>query len=370
MSVEELTTPKPRKSLDEIAALMAENYVKNRNPEEAATDKTDDAGEVEATHVDADDDGQPEQEPVVDEAANEEATVEDGPESGVEEEPAQEPQQENEEAEDFVLSDDDLIALDDTDDAEAVPLRDLKAAYKADPTIVAKVKEQEAATSNALRIQAQAQETSQKLRASTEYVMRVMGDTFTQPLYGPPDDTLKQTDPAQYIQRMDLYNQDQVRIAKTKEALIGALQQHAQQEEETLNTRRAQELELLHKAVPALRSPDEKIKASASKDILDAAEHYGFTAEDVKMGVDHRMFKMAYDAQQYRKLLNKTTATTQEGTPEEQLKVKQTRTLRSKSSTAKTRATAKARRIKTLKAKAAKSGKADDIATYMAAKRS
>ena len=82
---------------------------------------------------------------------------------------------------------------------------------------------------------------------------------------------------------------------------------------------------------------------------------------------------MAYDAQQYRKMMANTQVQIgkKAPTPKEKLEAKKNkvRTLRPQGTSAKTRATAKARRIKTLKNTAQKTGKVDDVANYIAASR-
>jgi hypothetical protein len=80
---------------------------------------------------------------------------------------------------------------------------------------------------------------------------------------------------------------------------------------------------------------------------------------------------MAYDAQQYRKILANSSKTVDDIKEKVSTKVtSQTRTLRPRGTVAKDRLSAQAKTIKVLKATAKKSGKPEDVAALIAAKRS
>ena len=99
---------------------------------------------------------------------------------------------------------------------------------------------------------------------------------------------------------------------------------------------------------------------------MDAAAHYGFSPNEVNEAIDHRVYQMAYDAQQYRKLMSKST---KQDTLEELAKEKvkaQTRTLRSRGTSAKNRLSAQAKKVKIVKARAKKTGRVDDVAEFIA----
>lgn len=367
------------KSLDDIAALIAENTLKMRgitSDEEPLTDDSEDDVELLDPSDSTDDTDSAEDNDRGSENTDDDDDPADDDEVLSEDEPDTSGESETDDDELF-LSDDDLVALgEETDeDFEEVSLGTLKQTYLADKTIAAKVEEQNEATRNALLIRSQAEDESHKLRAAAESIINTMGTQLLQPLVNPPNETLKTSNPQLYIQQNDLYTQDQQRIADARKMLVDAFDQHGEQQRKAHQTRKQQEFQILHTKVPALNDSDPKVKAQASQDILDAAEFYGFTADDVNGAADHRIFRMAYDAQQYRKMMSNASVTTKGNTkitPKEKLEQKRTktRTLRSQNTTAKSRQTAQARRIKTLKNTAQKSGKVDDVANFIAASRS
>ncbi len=99
------------------------------------------------------------------------------------------------------------------------------------------------------------------------------------------------------------------------------------------------------------------------KDILDAANHYGFAPEEVNNSADHRVFMMAYDAvSEAPRLVER-----REGRTQKRPIASQPRVLRSKGTQA---GVSKAqKRVKVLKSKASTTGKAEDVANFMAARR-
>jgi hypothetical protein len=83
---------------------------------------------------------------------------------------------------------------------------------------------------------------------------------------------------------------------------VQALEAHNNKLKEVKTAYKTEEMNILLQQIPALRSEDRAARAQASQDIIDAAAFYGFTPDEINEAADHRVFKMAYDAQQYRKL--------------------------------------------------------------------
>ena len=360
-----------RKSLDEIAAMMAENTMKMRKPAQVPNEVTPDAEEAEAVvqdevpagdgavagreeDVNVDDDNEPEIDAT--DANDEEGAgaVDAGADSG-------------DDGYDLEIDDDTLFAL---DDETEVSFKELKARYNIDEETKTLVETQRSATQEALVTRQKAVEDSEKARRAATAVFEHFQNIIATPQVSKPDESLKTSNPAQYIQHLEYYNQDQARIRDQQADLHKAFDQHLEAEKEIKNNLRAQMINKLTEVLPALKSSDAKVKQAASQDIIQAARHYGFKDEEVNEALDYRLYQMAHDAQQYRKIMEKSgnQATTEE---EKKTRVKnQTRTLRPRGTTAKNRLTAKAKRVKAVKTKAQSTGRVDDVADFIAAQKS
>jgi len=360
-----------RKSLDEIAAMMAENTMKMRKPAQVPNEVTPDAEEAKAVvqdevpagdgavagreeDVNVDDDNEPEVNAT--DADDEEGagTVDAGADSG-------------DDGYDLEIDDDTVFAL---DDETEVSFKELKARYNIDEETKTLAETQRSATQEALVTRQKAVEDSEKARRAATAVFEHFQNIIATPQVSKPDESLKTSNPAQYIQHLEYYNQDQARIRDQQADLHKAFDQHLEAEKEIKNNLRAQMINKLTEVLPALKSSDAKVKQAASQDIIQAARHYGFKDEEVNEALDYRLYQMAHDAQQYRKIMEKSgnQATTEE---EKKTRVKnQTRTLRPRGTTAKNRLTAKAKRVKAVKTKAQSTGRVDDVADFIAAQKS
>ena len=346
------------KSLDEIAALMAQNTMEMRGmTDEAEQPSTEDIVEDDAEEIQN-------TEPEQGHSAVEEADDDEQSDPEVDGDDEEDPQL-GDELEDLILQDDDLVFID--DDTE-MTFAELKSFATADKTIAEKAKEQSEAAIEAVRIRDQARHDSEKIVAAAKKVMELAGDNLVQELVSKPD-------PAQYNNMEDFrrhqqaYEQDQTRVQTAKQALLDVVEQHRKDTEEAHEQRKAEEFALLHQKVPALASQDKAVKAAASQDILDAAAFYGFSKADVDLAADHRLFQMAYDAQQYRKTLQ--PATKEEVTMEKKIDKarRRARTLRSGGTSAKMRQTTKARHVKSTKEAAEKRGSVENVANFIVASR-
>lgn len=370
------------KSMQDIASMLADNTMKMRGAEIATPNEVneDDDGAPETTDLDTGDSGNDEHIADADDvgiaADDVDALGEDDDHSGNEEEtggtvdeddPNAEPQQaDNLDVEEFEVSDDDLVEL---SDELQVSIGDLKKVYQADENLAARVQEQEVATNEALTMRAKAQHDTEQATGAINAMFKHILDIAAQPLISAPDEALKATDPARYIQHLEAFNNDKQRITETQDMLTNALGEYTTQTKQLKENRKQQEIQILATKIPAMQKAE--TRPQASKDILDAATHYGFKPEEVNDAIDHRIYLMAYDAQQYRKLMSQTNKEEVDLTEEKaRTKVRQTRRLRSRGTNAKSRLSGQAKRLRVLKTKAQSSGKPADVAAYMAAKQS
>lgn len=357
--------PSKGKSLEDIAALMAENTMKMRGqtpdtPEEDNTipnevnEVTDDVAEAEESPSDE-----------VIEDTSDDAVDDDGPD---EEEASDVLEDEPEVADnDFEIDDDTLFEV---DEDTQVSFKDLRAAYTANKDQAELVETQRTAAQEALAARQSALMEVDDAKKAAMAVFEHFEQLVSTPMISAPDNALKTTNPEQYIRHLEAYNKDQERIAQNKQDLSTVFDEHVKKENELKTNLRQQVITEVQKLVPQLASSDETVRKTAGTDIIEASEYYGFSKEEVNEATDPRLYQMAHDAQQYRKLLAKTGKTTVHTKENKIQKVKnQTRTLRSKGTTAKTRLTAKARLVKQAKEKAKASGKPADVAAFIAAQK-
>ena len=180
-----------------------------------------------------------------------------------------------------------------------------------------------------------------------------------QPMVPLPDETLRASNPSEYLLQESTYRKDQERIQTSKAKLAENIQEQGRQAQQNMATyRQEQALELSGK-LPVLKDP-EKGKA-AIEAINKAAQHYGFTPNEIGLAADHRIFLMAHDAALYRALMDKKTLTTPKEIAEAAMKKRPVRRLRSGVTQRKAKAVQKARVSKDAVAKARRTGKVDDI---------
>lgn len=369
------TEPAPRKSLDEIAAMMAENTLKMRGQPETPEEAPDDQPDIVSDEVQPEE-GSDEQTASEDNRESVDDAAEDVPSDAAsddEEEQAADTvdagnTDELEPADDFDMEIDDetMFAIDDNTE---VSFKDLREVYQADKTAVELVETQRAAAQEALVTRQKAQEDGERARQAAVAVFQHFENIVATPMVSRPDDSLKRSNPEQYIAHLEAYEADQQRIAEQKNDLATVFDDHLKAQKENKEQLKQQEMQLLFHKVPSLVSNDEATRKSANQDILDATLFYGFKPEEVNEATDHRLYQMAYDAQQYRKIMSKSKASGTDNTEEaRKTKVRnQTRTLRPRGTTAKSRMTAKAKRVKAAKATAVKTGKVNDVADFIAA---
>ncbi len=367
------------KSLDEIAQMMADSRdalgqraadnkaLRDPNPD-TQLGSEEDATETEKFEADNDDnDGGI----IADDPQLEDPDATAGDEDTGEEAEEGEPDAgDPAELEEFEFQDTDLVEIDGLD--EPVSFGDLKERFTADTTIATTLAETKAFNETASQTMAKSQEDTELVKSAMTELVKSVDTLLSQPLVDTPAEALKSSNPGEYIRQVDMYNQDQKRIQDSRNTVTEALNEFGTKQKEFKETRRAHELGLLSDIIPDLKIKG-KMEA-VSQDIVDAAKFYGFSQFEVKEAIDHRIYKMAYDAAQYHKMLAQGKAATGEGeeTREEKARTKlgtQPRLLRSRGTSARKLTTTSAKRVKIARAKAASSGKPADVAAYMAEKR-
>ena len=125
--------------------------------------------------------------------------------------------------------------------------------------------------------------------------------------------------------------------------------------------------------LPALKSPDEKVRTEAGEAIVSASKRFGFSQEELKQAADPRILEMAYYAQLYLKGQEKAVKNNENVEDREQkVKTKVStakRTLRPRGTSVASLATAKEKKVKVFKSRAKKTGRVEDVAAFLTAQR-
>lgn len=287
-------------------------------------------------------------------------------EEDLEEEPNEVPLEEEEPVKDDEKSDDEPDSTGDKDlfevtvdgEKKQVSLSDLKAAYSGEGAINKRLQEATESRKVAQATRDTAVQESETARNALIAVIQQLDGMLHQPTVAMPDNSLRTSNPKAYLDQMDRYNAEVKSLTESREALSNAFKYHAGQVDALKQAARKEQIDALNANFEPIRNPETRQKAA--KDILDAADHYGFTADDMQQVVDHRIYMMAYDAMQYRKL--KSKGTTQLGELKE--KASKPRTLRSAASRS-ARVSAKAKQAKSLAEAAKKSGSVDDVTALL-----
>lgn len=299
---------------------------------------------------------------------NEDATASDAlneNEEGVVEadENEEEIEEEEEDSSSLELSDEDLVEVLVDGEVVKVSLKDLKGAYSGEGAIQKRLQEatesRKAATATATKVLAD----GETARATILEVIKQMDDVLHKPTVAAPTAELRARNPAAFLDQLERYNQEKGKLEESRRALATAFQEHGKKLQEVRETARQTELQLLTDNFAPLRN--EATRAVAAQDILDAVAHYGFSEEDMAQVIDHRLYIMAHDAAQYRKLLSK--GKTQLGDLQAKVSAKP-RTIRTIASH-KVAVAAVAKQVNAVRDKAKATGRVDDVAAYLAASR-
>jgi len=207
------------------------------------------------------------------------------------------------------------------------------------------------------------QDLEQKRTEFNNFVQTLDGVLF-KPLVAPPDESLRASDTSAYLEQIDQYKADQQRITNGRAQLAQNIQDQQKQQMENLQRLQQEQGVILTEKLPGLL--DEKESPKIRKAIASSADHYGFSAQEVSMVADHRVFLMAHDAAQYRAL--KARATSKGQVLDLETNVRPARKLRSGAAISRKRTLSKqsAKERKRVTDTARNTGKVDDVlATIM-----
>lgn len=240
-----------------------------------------------------------------------------------------------------------------------VPLSDLIQSYAGEKAAVKRLHE-----ASDLRKKAQADydqtiSEAQQIREAAVAIVKRLDEQLHTPAVSKPDENLKRSNPQRYLQQMDAYDQDQARIAQSRDMLHKAFKEHGDITSKHLEARKAQNAKAIIDAIPALQT--EKTKQATMEKIFTAGKAYGFSDEEINSLEDPRMYVMAYDAMLYREQteLGKSKPVEVKG-KKKVLRAGKTR----KSLTA----NKVQRQVRTAKDRASKSGKPQDVAEFLVAR--
>ena len=119
----------------------------------------------------------------------------------------------------------------------------------------------------------------------------------------PPDPSLMESDIVDYMQQKAKYDAE-VTVYNQQFAQMQALQQQQQQQyEQEQDAYRREQRQLLSEYIPEIDDPKKAPQIQAG--LLDAAQTYGFTAEELSGLSDARYFRALNDARKYRALVKK-----------------------------------------------------------------
>lgn len=207
------------------------------------------------------------------------------------------------------------------------------------------------------------QDLEQKRTEFNNFVQTFDGVLF-KPVVAPPDESLRASDTTAYLEQSDAYKADQQRIANGRAQLVQSIQEQQKQQLNNLRQLQQEQGVILTEKLPGLQDKEQAL--IIQKDISSSAEHYGFSPAEVSMVADHRIFLMAHDAAQYRKLKSKAKSKGQ--VLDLKTNVRPARKLRSSANVSRKRtlATQSAKASKTAINRARETGKVDDVvATIM-----
>lgn len=202
------------------------------------------------------------------------------------------------------------------------------------------------------------QDLEQKRTEFNNYVQSL--DTLLfKPHVALPDESLRSEDVAAYLDQTDRYNADQQRISTGRVQLAHDIQEQRKQQASNLKQLQMEQGVILTEKLPGLL--DNEKSPAIHRDIASSIEYYGFTPEEASVVADHRLFLMAYEAAQYRKLKSKSAS--KKDILDVTTNVRPARKLRSGSNTSRKRmvATRTAKVNKRVMDRARETGKADDI---------
>lgn len=192
--------------------------------------------------------------------------------------------------------------LDTLRDGTKVSKKDLKEAYENRRNF-----ERERAAFEAERQEMQA--TAQRL-GQQETLFQAFIQQQVEALPPEPDPKLARENPGEFLHRQTLRHQAIEKLRNAVQSYQESRTTQSAEQAKSYNEHLAQEQSRLFEKMPELRDPAKR--EAFGKEILEGAQHYGFSAEDVGAASDHRLMLMLRDANAYRRAkANRETAKAQ-----------------------------------------------------------
>jgi len=297
-------------------------------------------------------------------------TVSEGEETKPEEsEEAEAQQDEGDDDPQYLDGDDDNLVVKYRVDGEEVEatLSELVAKASGNGAIEARLREATEARKEAITKRDQTLQEANQIREAAVKVLQTLDQQLHTPLVNAPNESLRQTNPALYLKQLEAYTQDQERIKESKSTLEKAFKDQGQAYQQLTEKQKKETAQIITDSIPAMANPDTRKAATA--DIQNSAQRYGYSQEEVASLQDPRIYLMAYDAEQYHKMVSGTGKVTTKDADDNAAKPakpkKVLRAGRTKPRSAKARANDK---IAEAKKAAAKTGKVDDVANFLVAR--
>jgi hypothetical protein len=255
-------------------------------------DRTADDDEDQTVDADEGDDEDDTDQTDADEADEDGEDADDDTDDG--EEADEDDQEQDGEYDEIAYSDDDVIVV--TVDGEEVEatLSELKAAFAGEGAIEKRLKAATEAKKAADAVFTETMAEVTKQRTNLLQTIVQLDEVLFVPLIDPPDPKLRARNMNQYLLEKDAYDEDQKRIVSARETLREALAKQVEAQNAARQEYRRNQQAILMEKVPELASP--KTAPKVQQEIMEAANYYGFTPEQVGQVDHHGIFMMARDA--------------------------------------------------------------------------
>lgn len=187
-----------------------------------------------------------------------------------------------------------------------VTLGELRRNYSGEKAIAGRLQEATEARNAAKAELASVQAEATAERARLAKAMSALQQMLLTPRVKLPDPALQRTDAAKYLLQMEHYRQDQARLASVQSTINKALETVEEDKARVTEAQMEQEMQKLLTAIPAMRDPQKAPVVQST--IMEAATAAGFSLDEIKGAVDHRLFVLAMKAGLYDKLMARRTS--------------------------------------------------------------
>jgi hypothetical protein len=274
-----LDTPKksPPEGKQKEAVVLEEPEIDEDAPEDWDGDQDEDQDEDDDTTGDKTEDQQ-------DDADDEE-------EAGSDDEP------EEAEADYVEIRDTDIIEVMVDGELTEFSIADAKKALSGEGAIDKRLKDATEARKKAQADHALLLDQFSQTHATNNKLLGDLHGIMFKPSVAKPDAALRQRDANAYLRQMDAYEADQVRVGEGQKALEQLMAKRNEAMGKHMHTYREGQAQALVQAIPDMGDP-EKSNVLLPKMAKFAMDAYGYSADEVQMASDHRMYKMIFDLMQ------------------------------------------------------------------------